>query len=168
MGVSGCGKSTVGARLATGLSAPFLEGDAFHTAESVAKMRSGRPLGDDDRWPWLDRLGAATGAAVREYGLAVVACSALKRAYRTRLAAASGERVLLVLLDVDRAELRRRLAERPGHYMPASLLDSQLAALERPSCDERVLTLDSRLPPDQLADAATTWARATMAGADQG
>lgn len=163
MGVSGSGKSTLGAALAQRLGAPFLEGDAFHSAESVAKMRSGRPLADEDRWPWLDSLSAAAGAAVREQGLAVVACSALKRHYRERLAAAVSAPTLFVLLDIGRADLQRRVERRPGHYMPVSLLDSQLDALERPGADERALVLDSRSTPAELAEAARRWAAETLA-----
>jgi len=163
MGVSGSGKSTVGAQLAAKCNCSFLEGDSFHTAESVAKMRSGRALDDADRWPWLDRLGATAGMAARSDGLSVTACSALKRIYRQRLVEAARVEMLFVLLDANRDELARRMAQRPGHYMPASLLDSQLAALERPGPDERALMLDSRLSPDRLADAARDWARNTLA-----
>jgi gluconokinase len=162
MGVSGSGKSTLGIFLADQLGAPFLEGDLFHPSDNVAKMRSGQPLDDNDRWPWLDDLGAAAGAAVRESGLAVVACSALKRVYRERLAAAAGVPVLFILLEADRDELQHRLTCRPGHYMPASLLGSQLAALERPGPGERALQLDSRLPPERLAEAAQRWAHDTL------
>ena len=83
MGVAGCGKSTLAASLARTLSCRFFEGDDFHSAEAIAKMRAGQPLGDDDRWPWLDRLGTATGEAVAEHGLAVASCSALRRSYPT-------------------------------------------------------------------------------------
>jgi gluconokinase len=163
MGVSGCGKSTLGAMLAARIGVPFLEGDAFHDRASVAKMRGGEPLTDGDRWPWLDRLGMAAGEAVRrEHGVAV-ACSALKRRYRERLAEAAAVPMLFVLLAAERAELDRRLRSRAGHYMPASLLDSQLAALEPPGTDERALVLDARLPPDTLAHAAMSWAREAMA-----
>jgi len=158
IGVSGSGKSTLGAGLAATLGCPFLEGDDFHSAASVAKMRGGRPLGDDDRWPWLDRLGAAIGRAVGEAGVAVAACSALKRSYRERLSAAAGVPLLFVLLDAPRGDLGRRLAARPGHYMPASLLDSQLAALERPGADERVLALDAVRPREALCAEALAWA----------
>jgi len=159
IGVSGSGKSTLGAGLAADLRCPFLEGDDFHTAASVAKMRGGQPLDDDDRWPWLDRLGAAIGRAVGDAGVAVAACSALKRSYRERLAAAAGVPLLFVLLDAGPGELARRLRSRPGHYMPASLLDSQLAALERPGADERAVALDAARPPEALARDALAWAK---------
>lgn len=163
MGVSGCGKSTLGARLAAGFDCPFLEGDSYHLPESVAKMRAGQPLGDDDRWPWLDRLGAAAGAALRTDGMSVVACSALKRVYRERLACAAKAPMRFVLLEAEPTELIRRLGQRPEHYMPASLLDSQFAILERPGADEAALTLDAALPPERLAERVTAWARTELA-----
>jgi gluconokinase len=158
MGVSGCGKSTLGTQLAASLDCPFLEGDAYHLPESVAKMRAGRPLDDLDRWPWLDRLGTAAGAAVRAEGMSVVACSALKRIYRERLVQAAGVPMRFVLLEAERLELVRRLGQRPEHYMPASLLDSQFAILERPGCGEAALTLDSALSPERLAALVIEWA----------
>ncbi|UAK26493.1 gluconokinase [Sphingomonas nostoxanthinifaciens] len=150
MGVSGSGKSTLGAMLAGTLDAPFLEGDAFHPAANVAKMHSGEPLTDEDRWPWLDRLGRALGEAVIERGTAVAACSALKRSYRVRLREAAGMPITFVLLEADRQELMRRMSERPGHFMPTSLLDSQLDTLELPGSDEPAIILDAREPADRL------------------
>ena len=157
MGVSGSGKSTLGERLAAAFDCPFLEGDTFHDAAAIAKMRGGEPLTDADRWPWLDRLGRALAVAAQAEGRAVATCSALKRAYRERLAAAVGGATRFVLLDNDRDILARRLAARPGHYMPASLIDSQLATLERPGPDEPVLTLGSNTPPERLCAAAKAW-----------
>lgn len=157
MGVSGSGKSTLGGLLAKALGCPFLEGDDFHDPDAIAKMRAGQPLEDADRWPWLDRIGRALGEAATTNGCAVAACSALRRAYRERLTAAAGGRVRYVLLDNDRDELVRRLSDRPGHYMPASLLDSQLDTLERPTADEPVLTLQSNAVPDELCAAAIAW-----------
>lgn len=157
MGVSGSGKSTLGAALAAASHCPFLEGDDFHDADAVAKMRGGHPLDDADRWPWLDRLGRALGDAARAHGRAVAACSALKTVYRERLVAAAGGRTRFVLLDNDRDVLLHRLSNRPGHYMPASLLDSQLETLERPRPDEPVLTLDSSLAPSDLCERAMAW-----------
>lgn len=156
MGVSGSGKSTLGALLATSLGCPFLDGDDYHDAAAVEKMRGGEPLTDADRWPWLDRLGRALGEAAAS-GRAVAACSALRRCYRDRLAAATGGRVRFILLAGDRDELVRRLSSRPGHYMPASLLDSQLDTLEQPAADEPVLTLDAAEPPEALCRAAVAW-----------
>jgi gluconokinase len=163
MGVSGSGKSTLGALLSRMLGCSFFEGDAFHDAASVAKMSVGQPLSDDDRWPWLDRLGVAIGDGVASRGLAVGACSALKRSYRDRLGAAIGAPTRFVLLDNSREELLRRLNSRPDHYMPASLLDSQLAILERPQAHEPAVALDASVPPDQLCEAALAWLETTLA-----
>lgn len=159
MGVSGSGKSTLGAALAAAIGCPFLEGDAYHDEAAVAKMRSGEPLCDEDRWPWLDRVGAAVGRAVGEHGVAVAACSALKRRYRDRLIAAIATPVRFVLLDNDRAELERRLAGRARHYMPPSLLDSQLATLERPTADEAAAPFDAGAPPERLQAEILAWLR---------
>ncbi|HJV40864.1 gluconokinase [Caulobacter sp.] len=157
MGVSGCGKSTLGALLARQLGCSFLEGDAFHDARAIAKMRAGQPLDDDDRWPWLDRLGAAIGETLAAEGQVVAACSALRRSYRERLRGMIGARTRFVLLDVSHAELLRRLTERSEHYMPASLLDSQLATLERPTADEAVFTLQALAEPDRLCEMIQGW-----------
>ena len=157
MGVSGSGKSTLAALLADKLACPFFEGDSFHSEASVAKMRAGQALTDADRWPWLDRLGAAIGLAAAEHGRSVAACSALRRAYRDRLRVAIAAPTAFVLLEADRNELTRRLESRPGHYMPASLLGSQLATLEKPENDELALALDGTLPPEMLADRVLDW-----------
>jgi gluconokinase len=157
MGVSGSGKSTLAAALADRLGCPLLEGDAYHAAASIAKMEAGHALTDTDRWPWLDRLGGAIGTAVAARGMAVAACSALRRSYRERLALAAGGPLRFVLLDTVPAEIARRLRTRPGHYMPASLLDSQLATLERPQPDEQALTLDAARPPDVLCAQVLAW-----------
>ena len=157
MGVSGSGKSTLAALLARALDCPFIEGDDFHSADAVAKMRAGHALTDADRWPWLDRLCRALGSAAHAHGRAVATCSALKRRYRDRLIGAAGGRVRFVLLDNDRDELLQRLEHRASHYMPASLLDSQLDTLERPGTDEPVLALDSHRSPGELCHAAVAW-----------
>jgi gluconokinase len=163
MGVSGSGKSTLGAGLAAILGCRFLEGDAFHDEAAVAKMRAGIPLDDADRWPWLDRLGAGIHDAALKDGLAVAACSALKRSYRERLTMATGVPTAFILPDVERDELVRRMNNRPGHYMPASLLDSQLATLERPEPGEPVLRLDGTRPLDQLCEKSLAWLRKAVA-----
>ena len=169
MGVSGSGKSTLGALLARELGCPFLEGDDFHDERAIGKMRAGQPLDDDDRWPWLDRLGLAVGEALVSGGRVVAACSALKRSYRERLRDAIVAPTRFVLLDASQEELLRRLTHRSGHYMPASLLDSQFAALERPGADEGVFTLDAVAPPERLCEIAQAWleerARDTSAAA---
>lgn len=137
MGVSGCGKSTYGAARAAATGATFIEGDALHGAANVAKMRAGQPLTDADRWPWLARIAEAVNAALGQ-GPVIATCSALRRAYRDALRAGIAAPVRFVLLDVPVDELRRRVAARPGHFMPAALLDSQLATLEWPGADEDV------------------------------
>lgn len=145
MGVSGSGKSTVGSALAAALGVGFVDGDALHPAANVEKMAAGRPLGDDDRWPWLARV---RGTLRQEAGV-VVACSALARRYRDLLRQADGTR--FVFLDVPEEEATRRLAQRPQHFMEASMVASQFAALERPADDETdVVVLDSVRPVDEL------------------
>ncbi len=157
MGVSGSGKSTLGALLAHQLACPFIEGDELHDSASVEKMRSGLPLGDADRWPWLDRLGTALREAALERGLVVAACSALKYRYRARLSAVADVPIAFILLETDPGELRRRLHSRKDHYMPPSLLASQLDALERPTGNEHALILDSASSPEALCQASRAW-----------
>jgi len=157
MGVSGSGKSTLGGALARALNCTFLEGDAFHSPEAVAKMSSGIALTDEDRWPWLDRLGQAIATRAVADGKVVAACSALRRVYRERLRQAIAAPVSFVLMDADRDELMRRMAGRTGHYMPPSLLTSQLNTLERPDPQEHILTLDSRQPLTASCAQALTW-----------
>lgn len=152
MGVSGCGKSTLGALLAEALDCPFLEGDDYHSPEAIAKMRGGEPLVDADRWPWLERLGKATAQAVAGHGVAVTACSALRRCYRDRLRATIGHPVRLILLENSRERLIERLAARSGHFMPVKLIDSQLATLERPLADEDALSLVTEEPASRLRE----------------
>lgn len=155
MGVSGTGKSTVGLELARRLGRPFLEGDDLHPEENVTRMSAGTALVDDDRRPWL----AAVRDAMTEHGDAgvstVVACSALRRAYRAVLREATG-RVRFVLLDVDGDVLRERVATRTGHWMPPALLDSQLATLEPLHPDEDGVTVPVGGPPDTVVTAALT------------
>jgi carbohydrate kinase (thermoresistant glucokinase family) len=149
MGVAGSGKSVVGAALAARLGVPFRDADEFHPAANVAKMSSGVPLDDNDRWPWLD----AIGAAIRDtHGGVVVACSALKRAYRDRIIAVAERAVMFVYLDGDRATLAKRLGGRRGHFMPASLLDSQLATLEPPAADENAIVVSIEPPAATIVD----------------
>jgi gluconokinase len=140
MGVSGSGKTTVGIPLARALGGEFVEGDDYHPQANVAKMRQGIPLDDADRQPWLETLAAEIGRWLAAGRTVVLACSALKRSYREIL---RGGRpgVRFVHLKGSAALIRARLAERRGHYMPASLLDSQIAALEEPS-DAIVVPID--------------------------
>lgn len=129
-GVSGSGKTTVGKRLAPALNATYLEGDDYHSPANIAKMRAGTPLGDADRWPWLERLGHAIAAHCRQGRSVVVACSALRRAYREALGEAARRPLVFVHLAIDPAILERRMRARSQHFMPPSLLESQLATLE--------------------------------------
>jgi gluconokinase len=157
MGVSGSGKSTLGAVLAQALDCPFLDGDDFHDTAAIAKMRAGEPLTDDDRWPWLDRLGRAIGETLASDTRTVAACSALRRSYRDRLRAAIAAPTRFVLLEASPDELQRRLDRRADHYMPASLLGSQLATLEHPGVDEEATALPGNASPQQLRDATLAW-----------
>ena len=149
MGVSGCGKSSVGEGLAAQLGISYRDGDDLHTPQAVEKMRVGLPLTDDDRWPWLDRVAAvlATEAPV------IVGCSALRRAYRDRLRAGAGGPVQFIHLTGSRELIAGRMAARTGHYMPPSLLDSQFAALEPPGPDE-ALAIDIDQPLSDIITAA--------------
>ncbi|MCX7892988.1 MAG: gluconokinase [Burkholderiales bacterium] len=147
MGVAGAGKTTVGRLLARHLAARFADADDFHPPENVAKMRAGVALDDADRAPWLARLNALVAASAAAGEPLVLACSALKRAYRERLAdGVPGVR--FVFLDGPRELLARRLAGRTGHYMNPDLLDSQLATLERP---EGAIVLAIDAPPETIA-----------------
>jgi gluconokinase len=146
MGVSGSGKTTVGIPLAAALGGEFAEGDDYHPPANVEKMRQGIPLDDADRRPWLEALSAEIGRWLADGRTMVLACSALKRSYRAILRGGRPE-VRFVHLKGSAPVLRARLAERRGHYMPASLLDSQLAALEEPQ-DAIVVTVDR--PPAEI------------------
>ncbi|MFM9435154.1 gluconokinase [Janthinobacterium sp. CG_23.3] len=152
MGVSGCGKSEIGARLAARLGVPYAEGDADHTADNIAKMAAGTPLTDADRRAWLLLLQARLANATAAGAGLVLSCSALKRSYRDLLRQADPA-LLFVHLDGPRGLIAERMHARPNHYMPMSLLDSQFAALEALASDERGLRLDIRLSPEQLIGA---------------
>jgi gluconokinase len=149
MGVAGVGKTLVGSQLAAALGVPFLEGDQVHPAANVQKMAHGIPLTDADRLPWLETIAARVAEAKRAGTGIVVACSALKRSYRDILRSADPD-LRFVHLVGERALIAQRLTTRAGHFMPASLLDSQLATLEHPGPDERAIVLDSREPPDAI------------------
>jgi gluconokinase len=152
MGVSGSGKSTVGRQLAERLGLDFLEGDDFHPPENVARMAAGIALNDSDRVGWLNALASRlTQALVLERGL-VVSCSALKRGYRDLLRRAAPD-LQLVYLEGPFELLAARMAARPGHYMPASLLQSQYEALEPPAADEAPLVFKVEQPADSIVDA---------------
>jgi gluconokinase len=142
MGVSGCGKSSVGEKLAEALHLAFVEGDALHPAANVEKMSKGIPLTDEDRMPWLDLIGKRMQASLEKGEGIIVSCSALKRTYRDRLRAAAGGNLFFVYLEGSKALLTKRMGERKGHFMPISLLESQLATLEVPTGEPGVVTVD--------------------------
>lgn len=137
MGVSGSGKSAIAERLAATLGIDYADADALHPPSNIAKMESSIPLTDEDRWPWLDRVAADLADHDRHPRGVAMACSALRRIYRDRLRRGAGEGgVVFVFLDLSIDTARRRLAGRRGHFMPASLVDSQFATLERPGPEE--------------------------------
>lgn len=151
MGVTGSGKTTVGARLAKALGVDFVEGDDYHPPENVRRMAAGIPLTDDDRADWLRALAARLREANESDTGLVVTCSALKRSYRDRLRAAAPE-VQFVYLKGSRESIAERVSGRRGHFMPVSLLDSQLATLEEPGSDERVWMCDIERGPQQIVE----------------
>lgn len=150
-GVSGTGKTTVGTLLARRLGVPYVEADDFHPPENIAKMSAGRPLDDADRAPWLDAVGR--WAAHRAGDGGVISCSALKRRYRDRLRRHAPDLFFLHLRG-DKELITRRIAARRGHFMPASLLDSQFAALEELQEDERGAVVDVAAAPEAVAEQA--------------
>jgi gluconokinase len=153
MGVASCGKTSVGELLAERLSAHFIEGDRLHPASNIAKMSAGNALTDDDRWPWL----AAVGQSLAGREAAVASCSALKRVYREAIAKAANRPVYFIYLHGSRELLESRIGARKGHFMPASLLESQLATLQIPEPDELALKLDIALSVNELAERAKVW-----------
>ncbi|MBA49783.1 MAG: gluconokinase [Paracoccus sp.] len=151
MGICGVGKSTIAAAIAESLDGRFIEADSYHDSASVARMRAGLPLTDEMRWGWLDRLGDAVVAAQKR---AVLACSALGRAHRDRLRARTGP-LDIVFLHGDRDIIAARMQARRDHYMPASLIDSQLAALQPPdTTTENAIWIDVANPPDRITEIA--------------
>lgn len=150
MGVAASGKSTIGARLARALDVPFIDGDDLHPAANVERMAAGIPLTDEDRRPWLLAIAARLRDASRAGQGLVVACSALKRRYRDLLRSAGDQAVRFVYLKGNRTLLAERITQRRGHYMPAALLDSQLAALEEPAPDEDAWVCDIGATPDAI------------------
>jgi gluconokinase len=161
MGVSGCGKTSVGRALAQALGTGFIEGDELHPPASVAKMAAGTPLTDADRAGWLAEIGRRLAQAHAADQRLVVSCSALKRSYRDGLRAACPG-LLFVHLQGPADLLRQRLLKRTGHYMPPSLLDSQLATLEPPAADEAALTLDIHPPTAEVVATALAQLRAAV------
>jgi gluconokinase len=161
MGVAGCGKSSVAHAVAARLGARFVEGDAFHPAANVEKMRRGIGLVDADRWNWLDRLAAELRDACERGERVVLACSALKRRYRERLRLGSAS-AGFVFLNLPPEEAAKRVGARPDHFMPDSLVASQFADLEAPVDEALTLTVDALQPLDAIVDQALDWHRRTV------
>jgi carbohydrate kinase (thermoresistant glucokinase family) len=155
MGVSGSGKSTIAIPLAKRLGWMFKDGDDFHSPGNIEKMRAGHPLTDDDRWPWLHAIAAEIARDRARGASVVIACSALKRAYRDVLVAGHDD-VRIVYLKGDRALIGGRLAKRKGHFMPAGLLDSQFGTLEEPGREEHPIVVDISLPVEKTIDDIVT------------
>ncbi|MAN77522.1 gluconokinase [Pelagibacterium flavum] len=154
MGVSGAGKSTIGEELAKRLEVPFIDADNLHPRANVEKMRGGRPLEDTDRWPWLEIVADAMRNTADTNGRVVCACSALRRSYRDCLRNRAEEPIAFVLLHGDKSVIAQRQANRPGHFMPPALLDSQFATLEQFGPQERGITIDVALSIDEIVDEA--------------
>ena len=152
MGVSGSGKTTIAKGVAARLGWDVLEGDAYHPRSNIEKMSHGIPLDDADRLPWLQAIAQAIDAELAAGRSAIVACSALKRSYRDILIGPRKE-VALVYLQGSRELLAERMRHRTGHFMPPSLLDSQLATLEEPTPDEAPITVSVAPPPERIVDA---------------
>jgi gluconokinase len=153
-GVSGAGKTTIGKLLAEQLGWTFYEADDFHSRANIQKMQSGRPLTDEDRWPWLERLRDRITRSISAKQNAVLACSALKRAYRERLRV--GDDVKFVFLRGDYALIEKQLRRRSGHFMNSGLLKSQFADLEEPGPDEDVLAIELGRTPEELVEEIKT------------
>jgi gluconokinase len=158
MGVSGCGKSSVGAAIVEHSGGRLIEGDAFHPPANIEKMSAGIPLNDDDRAGWLQRLGEEMATWVAKGERPVLTCSALRRRYRDTLRQAVPE-LGFVFLDLTREEAAYRVSHRPGHFMPASLIDSQFATLESPVGEAFTLAVDAAEPIEQLALRVDGWLR---------
>lgn len=156
MGVSGCGKSSVGAAIAEQDGGRLIEGDAFHPAANIAKMSAGIPLDDGDRAGWLTRLGEELAAAVAAGERPVLTCSALKRRYRDQLRQAVPG-LGFVFLELTREAAAQRVANRPGHFMPASLIDSQFAALEAPYGEPATLVVDAGNTLPAIGTQVSAW-----------
>jgi gluconokinase len=151
MGVSGSGKTTIASRLAARLGWTFEDGDRFHPASNVAKMAAGHPLTDEDRWPWLQAIADEIDAVCQRSGRIVIACSALKRAYRDLLVHGRSD-VRIIFLNGTQALIADRLARRTGHFMPPGLLDSQFKTLELPKADEKPVTVSIDAPVEAIVD----------------
>jgi gluconokinase len=151
MGVSGSGKSTIAARLAERLGWTFEDADRFHPASNVAKMSAGHPLTDEDRWPWLQAIADEIDRVSRDGGHVVMACSALKRAYRKILVHGRND-VRIVFLSGSQPLIADRLAQRKGHFMPPGLLDSQFKTLEPPQTNEHPIIVSIDAPVETIVN----------------
>jgi gluconokinase len=165
MGVSGTGKTTVAAELADRLGWTFIEGDGLHPQANIEKMSAGIPLDDDDRGPWLEALASLQAFHHADGVSTVLTCSALKRRYRDRLRAATPG-LRFVFLDLTQDQARERVAARPAHLFPVSLVASQFAALEDPRQEPGVLPLDATQSLDDLGSAVVRWVRSAAAAAN--
>ncbi len=154
MGVSGCGKSSIGEGLAAHFGLPFMEGDRLHPPANVEKMSLGTPLTDDDRWPWLERIGAEIKTRLAEGSGIIVSCSSLKKSYRDLLRRGAGGKLTFIYLHGSPELLAERMLARKGHFMPASLLESQLQTLENPTGEPGVLTIPIDGSMDQIVSLA--------------
>lgn len=166
MGVSGSGKSTIADGLAERLGWRSEDGDRFHPASNIAKMRAGHPLTDEDRWPWLQAIADEIDRVCEAGERAVIACSALKRTYRNVLVHGRSD-VRIIYLDGSQALIADRLAKRKGHFMPAGLLDSQFKTLEPPTRDENPLTVSIDASAEAIVDDIVRQLGIDPAGAPQ-
>ena len=149
-GVAGCGKSTVGEMLALGIGWDFADADDYHSDEHKARMKDGTGLTDEDRGPWLARLGSLIGDALAGGTALVLACSALSRAHRDALRVDPG--VAIFLINVPEEEIIRRLQGRTGHFFNSALVRSQFEALEMPADEERTTVIDGNRPPEEIVE----------------
>lgn len=153
MGVASCGKTSVGEMLARELGVAFVEGDKLHPKSNIGKMSAGMALTDDDRWPWLTEVGRSLCGETGK----IASCSALKKSYRQHITRSAHRPVAFIFLDGQRALLEQRISERKDHFMPASLLESQLTTLERPGPGECFRRFDIAMSVRDIVQQARAW-----------